>query len=124
MFEIFAHELLTFSFEAAGCATAVWAVQSEREIAIRIAIGATAGNVIRMFLRDSGKVLLIGIVGGVFGGTASARILESQLHGVERFDAWPLAVTCVFLVTAGLFATWLPTHRVAHTDPVTALRAE
>ena len=104
--------------------TAYAAQQREREIAIRIAIGATAGTVIRMFVRDSGKVLLIGLAGGVFGGAAVSRILQSQLHGVERFDMWTLAVTGVFLVTAGLLATWLPTRRVAHSDPATALRAE
>ena len=89
--------------------TAYAVQQREREIAIRMAIGATAGTVIRMFVRDSGTVLLIGLAGGVFGGAAVSRILQSQLHGVERFDAWTLAVTCVFLVTAGLLATWLPT---------------
>jgi hypothetical protein len=104
--------------------TAYAAQQREREIAIRIAIGATAGTVIRMFLRDSGKVLLIGVVVGVFGGTAVSRMLQSQLHGVERFDPWTVAVTCICLVTAGLFATWLPTRRVARSDPMTALRAE
>jgi ABC-type antimicrobial peptide transport system permease subunit len=104
--------------------TAYAVQQREREIAIRMAIGATAGAVIRMFLRNSGKVLLIGISGGVFGGTAVSRILQSQLHGVERFDPWTLAVTCILLVTAGLFATWLPARRVARTDPMTALRAE
>jgi len=104
--------------------TAYAVQQREREIAIRMAIGATAGAVIRMFLRNSGKVLLSGIAGGVFGGTAVSRILQSQLHGVERFDPWTLAVTCILLVTAGLFATWLPARRVARTDPMTALRAE
>jgi putative ABC transport system permease protein len=104
--------------------TAYAAQQREREIAIRIAIGAAAGTVIRMFLRDSAKVLLIGIAGGVFSGIAVSRVLQSQLHGVERFDPWTIAVTCVFLVTAGLFATWVPTRRVARTDPMTALRAE
>jgi predicted permease len=100
------------------------AQQREREIAIRIAIGATAGTVIGMFLRDSGKVLLVGIAGGVFGGAAVSRVLQSQLHGVERFDPWTLATTCILLTTAGLFATWLPTRRAACTDPMTALRAE
>ena len=89
-----------------------------------MAIGATSGAVIRMFLRDSGKVLLLGIAGGVFGASAVSRILQSQLHGVERFDPWTIAVTCVFLVTAGLLATWLPALRVARTDPMTGLRAE
>ena len=77
-----------------------------------------------MFLRDSGKVLLIGVTGGVFGGSAVSRMLQSQLHGVERFDPWTVAVACGFLVAAGLFATWVPTRRVARTDPMTALRAE
>lgn len=104
--------------------TAYAAQQREREIAIRIAIGATAGTVIRMFLRDSGKVLLIGVVGGILGGTAVSGVLQSQLHGVERFDPWTVAVTSAFLVTAGLFATWVPTRRVARTDPMAALRAE
>jgi ABC-type antimicrobial peptide transport system permease subunit len=104
--------------------TAYAAQQREHEIAIRIAIGATAGTVTRMFLRDSGKVLLIGIAGGVFGASAVSRILQSQLHGVERFDTWTLAATCILLVTAGLVATWVPTRRVARTDPMTALRAE
>jgi ABC-type antimicrobial peptide transport system permease subunit len=104
--------------------TAYAAQQRAREIAIRIAIGATAGTVVGLFLRDSGKVLLIGVAGGVLGGTAVSRVLESQLHGVDRFDPWTVAVTCVFLITAGLLATWLPTRRVARTDPMTALRGE
>ena len=104
--------------------TAYAVQQREREIAIRMAIGATSGAVIRMFLRNSGKVLLIGIAGGVFGASAVSRILQSQLYGVDRFDPWTLAVTCIFLVTAGLFATWLPARRVARTDPMTGLRAE
>jgi ABC-type antimicrobial peptide transport system permease subunit len=77
-----------------------------------------------MFLRSSGKVLLIGIAGGVFAGTAVSRILQSQLHGAERFDPRTRAVTCVLLVTAGLLATWLPARRVTRPDPMTALRAE
>jgi putative ABC transport system permease protein len=104
--------------------TAYAVQQREREIAIRMAIGATSGNVIRMFLRNSAKVLLLGVAGGMFGGNAVSRILQSQLHGVERFDPWTITVTCIFLVTAGLFATWLPTLRVARTDPMAGLRAD
>jgi len=104
--------------------TAYAAQQREREIAIRMAIGATSGTVVRLFLRSSGQVLLIGITAGVLGGTAASRLLESQLHGVERFDPWTVAATCVSLITAGLLATWLPTRRVARTDPMTALRGD
>jgi ABC-type antimicrobial peptide transport system permease subunit len=104
--------------------TAYAAHQREREIAIRMAIGATSGAVIRMFLRNSAKVLLLGIAAGVVGASAVSRILESQLHGVQRFDPWTIAVTCILLAAAGLFATWLPALRVARTDPMTGLRAE
>ncbi len=89
-----------------------------------MAIGATSGAVIRMFLRNSGKVLLLGIAGGVFGASAVSHILQSQLYGVDRFDAWTIGVTCIVLTSAGLFATWLPARRVARTDPMTGLRAE
>ena len=104
--------------------TAYSVQQREREIAIRMAIGATSGAVIRMFLRSSGQVLLVGIAGGLFGAAAVSRVLQSQLHGVARFDAWTLAGAGSFLMAAGLIATWLPTRRAAHTNPVTALRAE
>jgi predicted permease len=104
--------------------TAYAVQQREREIAIRMAIGATPGAVVRMFLRTSGKVLLVGIAGGLFGASAVSRVLQSQLHGVERFDPWTIAGACVLLATAGLFATWLPALRVARTDPMTGLRAE
>jgi ABC-type lipoprotein release transport system permease subunit len=53
-----------------------------------------------------------------------SRILQSQLHGVEPFDPWTTAGACLFLVTAGLLATWLPALRVARSDPITGLRAE
>jgi len=104
--------------------TAYAVQQREREIAIRMAIGATSGAVIRMFLRNSAKVLLLGIAVGVFGESAVSRILQSQLYGVDRFDAWTIGVTCVVLTSAGLVATWLPAFRVAHTDPMTGLRGE
>jgi predicted permease len=104
--------------------TAYAVQQREREIAIRMAIGATSDAVIRMFLRNSAKVLLLGVTGGMFGANAVSRILQSQLHGVERFDPWTITIAATFLITAGLFATWLPALRVARADPMTGLRAE
>lgn len=104
--------------------TAYAVQQREREIAIRMAIGATSSAVVRMFLRNSGAVLLLGIAGGVLGAGAVSRILQSQLHGVDRFDAWTFAVTCTGVIGAGLFATWLPARRVARADPMSGLRAE
>ena len=58
------------------------------------------------------------------GGSAIAGMLQSQIHGVERFDPWTLAGASLFLTAAGLLATWMPTRRAAHTNPMIALRAE
>jgi putative ABC transport system permease protein len=104
--------------------TAYAVQQRQREIAIRMAVGATSSAVIRMFLRRSGLVLLAGILAGLFGGAVVSRILQSQLHGVGRFDAWTLTVAAGLLMFAGLIATWIPTRRGAQADPMTILRAE
>jgi hypothetical protein len=69
-------------------------------------------------------VLLLGVTGGMFGANVVSRILQSQLHGVERFDPWTITVTGTLLITAGLFATWLPALRVARCNPMTGLRAD
>ena len=72
-------------------------------------------------LKDVHPLLL---TAGLFGATLVSRILESQFYGVDRFDAWTLGITCVLLISAGLFATWLPARRIARTDPMSGLRAE
>jgi putative ABC transport system permease protein len=104
--------------------TAYVVQQRAREIAIRMAIGASAATVTLMFFRNSSKILMIGIFCGLTAGAAGARILQSQLHGVDRLDPWTFIATGLFLATTGLLATWLPAWRLVHDDPTRALRAE
>ena len=101
--------------------TAYAVQQREREVAIRIALGATPVAIILMFLRQSGLVLAIGIGGGLFGATAVARMLGSQLHGVKPFDVATIFGACAFLVLAGLLAIWWPARRAAFQNPMNAL---
>jgi putative ABC transport system permease protein len=96
--------------------------QREREIAIRLAIGATPRAVVTLFLKGTAVVLAIGVVAGLLGAGALGRVLENQLHGVEPFDASILAIGTAILVTAGLVATWLPARRSATANPVAALK--
>lgn len=104
--------------------TAYAVQQRQREIAIRMAIGASSSTVTGMFLRGSSTVLLIGIAGGVIAAGAVSRILQSQLHGVGRFDPLTISVMCLFLVGTGLCATWWPARRLAHIDPMVVLRGD
>jgi putative ABC transport system permease protein len=101
--------------------TAYGVQQREREIAIRAALGATPAAIIRMFLREGGLVLALGIGGGLFGALGIARMLSAQLYGVARLDPVTLAGASILLALAGLLAVWWPARRAAQQDALRAL---
>lgn len=98
--------------------------QREREIAVRMAVGADRGDVVQLFLRQGGLVLAAGLILGVGAALGSGRLLESQLYGVRPGDPWVLALTTFGFAACGLLAVWLPARRAAATDPAIALRTE
>ena len=73
--------------------TACAVQQRQREIAIRMALGAPGGRVVRLFLKEGAVVLAAGLAAGLVGATAAVRILEHQLFAVEPFDPATLAAT-------------------------------
>jgi ABC-type antimicrobial peptide transport system permease subunit len=97
--------------------TAYTVRQREREVAIRIAVGASVRAVVAMFLKEAGLVLLAGVAAGLLGAAAVARLLASQLYGVEPLDPATLAAACGFIVGAALLAAWWPATRAAAGDP-------
>jgi ABC-type antimicrobial peptide transport system permease subunit len=104
--------------------TAYTVHQREREIAIRTALGATRRDVIRMFLRQGGVVIAIGLLLGLWGTSAAGRIIESQIHGVRPFDLLTIIAASIVLAGASLLATWWPARRATKFDPMMALRSE
>jgi hypothetical protein len=104
--------------------TAYAVQQREREMAIRIALGATGSAVTRMFLSEGALVLASGIACGLLAAAAVTRMLEHQLYGVQRFDASTLVSTCAIMAIAGLVATWWPARRAAINDPLPLLKEE
>ncbi|HUR57004.1 MAG TPA: ABC transporter permease [Opitutaceae bacterium] len=102
--------------------TSYAAQQREREVAIRMALGAPANAVVRLFLRDAGWVIAAGIVLGVAGSLGAAKILANQVHGVHAFDPLTLAVMGIFLTCAGVIATWWPARRASRKDPILVLK--
>lgn len=98
--------------------------QREREIAIRIAIGADPQQITRLFLREGCIVVAAGLALGILAALATGRLLESQLVGVGPRDPLALATAVAAFGAAGLFAVWWPSRRAANTDPAFALRNE
>jgi putative ABC transport system permease protein len=97
--------------------TAYAVQQREREIAIRMALGATGGTIIRMFLKQRSIVLIAGLACGLLGAIVVARMLEHQIHGVKPFDLMTFVATCALLTITAALATWWPAKRAANRNP-------
>jgi predicted permease len=95
-----------------------------REIGIRIALGATRGNVLFQFLRESGLLIAIGLAVGLLGALLTSRAIASQLYNVRATDPLAYIVLAVALSTAALAATSIPARRASKVDPMVALRHE
>jgi predicted permease len=95
-----------------------------REIAIRMALGAPPGGVVRLVAGQSAALTAIGLAIGVAGAFALARFLSTLLFGVTPQDPITLAAVGGVMATVACAATAIPAWRAAHTDPAAALRAE
>jgi hypothetical protein len=95
-----------------------------QEIGIRLALGATAANVLRMVLHDGLRLTLLGVVLGLALAAGASRVVASLLYGVSAIDPIAYASTSALLVSVALFATWLPARRAAATSPMEVLRTE
>jgi predicted permease len=99
-------------------------VQREREIGLRLALGAQRKNIYRLVLHDGLTPVLAGAVAGVAVAFASARVVSSLLFQVSPYDS-VIATSAVFLLLAtGTAACLLPARRAASVDPMQMLRRE
>jgi predicted permease len=98
--------------------------QREREIAVRMAVGADTRTVTALFVRHGAMVLGGGVVAGVLGAIGMGRLLTAQLYGIDHGDPRVIASGAVMLAVCGLMAIWLPARRAAATDPAAVLKAE
>jgi ABC-type antimicrobial peptide transport system permease subunit len=98
--------------------------QRTRELGVRIALGASRGNLLWMVLRQAGVMLIAGVVAGMALTLASAKLVTRFLYGVSAHDGWTIVAAPSLLILTGLVAAYLPARRAANTDPMEALRAE
>lgn len=92
-----------------------------REIGIRMALGATNGEILRWVGRQAFRLTALGFVIGLLGAVASTRLLRGVLYQVDPLDPVTLALVVVTLGVAAALAAWLPARRASRVDPVTVL---
>ena len=100
-----------------------WLVtQRAREIGVRMALGASAADVIRVISASGLKPVCAGLVVGFAGALAATRLLHSQLFDVSPRDPLTLGATAALLLAVGVLASVVPSWRATTIDPSTALR--
>jgi ABC-type antimicrobial peptide transport system permease subunit len=99
-------------------------LQRQREIGIRMAIGARAGEVARRVTADVFSMVLLGALVGLALGMASVRYITALLYQVKATDVGALAVPSLAILVAALFAAVPAVIRAVRIDPVAMLRAE
>jgi putative ABC transport system permease protein len=95
-----------------------------QEIGIRVAIGARAGQVMLLVIRQAAGLALTGIIAGEILALALARVMGSVLFGIKPHDAVTFVAVPIVLALAAMIATWLPARRAVRIDPVMALRVD
>ena len=115
---------LTLAAIGLGGLLAYAVARRTNEIGVRMALGAAAGDVIRMVLRDSLWMVGAGILIGLPCAYAIGRILKTALFRLEPLDPPTAALSFLALLAVALLAAWIPARRAARIDPMTALREE
>ena len=98
--------------------------QRTQEIGVRIALGASTGNVVRLILGQALRPVAIGTAIGVVAALAASRVIASQLFGVSRTDPLTIAAVVATLIGVALLASAVPARRAAAIDPTRALQSE
>ena len=98
--------------------------QRKQEIGIRMALGASANQVINLLVRQSMTLVLAGIVIGIGAAWGLSRFMESLLFGAKARDPVVFLVVPVILTTVALLASYIPARRAIRIVPMKALRCE
>jgi len=98
--------------------------QRQREIGIRLALGAQRGDVLQMVLQQGAITALVGVSIGILAALGMTRLMASLLFGVTAHDPLTFALVAALLLAVALLACYIPARRAMRVDPMVALRYE
>ena len=98
--------------------------QRTHEVGIRMALGAGRRDVLRLFLGQGMRLVLLGLVLGLGGAFALTRLMSSLLFGVSTTDTTTFLIVAGVLMVVGVFACYWPARRATKVDPLIALRSQ
>jgi putative ABC transport system permease protein len=95
-----------------------------KEMAIRMALGASRREMLSAVLREGLGVTLIGVASGLTGALLSSRVMQGYVYGITATDPLTFAAASLLLTAVALLASYIPARRAARVDPMVALRYE
>ena len=98
--------------------------ERRREIGIRVALGASSGGIVKLVLKQGMSITAVGVLCGLVGAFALARLTQSLLFGVSPTDPLTYASVGAVIVMVALLACVVPAHRAVRVDPLVAIRNE
>jgi len=98
--------------------------QRQREIGVRLALGATPGEILGLVVRGGMTLTLVGVALGIAGSLLAGRLILNLLYGVRSWEPDILAVSATVLLAVAMLGCYFPARRASQVDPMEALRIE
>ena len=98
--------------------------QRTKEIGIRVALGAAATDVVRMVVRQSARLALVGVAAGVALAAAISPLFAHEIEALHVYDAVAYAGAILVVMVAAVAASFAPSRRAVRVDPISSLRCD
>jgi putative ABC transport system permease protein len=98
--------------------------QRRHEIGVRLALGATPRNVVRLIIGQGMRVVAVGIVAGLAGALLVTRLMTNVVYGVRVTDPLTYGAVALLLTLVALLASYVPARRATRIDPLASMRAD